>query len=176
MATAPLPGTRLATALAAGAIAVGLLAYPLVASGNDRVPAAIVAAIAIGALAGGTVARSSTFVAVGLAAIAAEYLLYLHDAHERLPLATALYAGALLTVAELAFWSISDGTPAAPVQPGAERAATIAATWLAASALAAVTILAARAFTGTSPWLEPIGLTAALALILGSITLARRGR
>ncbi len=173
MATRLRARPRLTAGAASSLVAAGCLAYPL-ADGSFPLAGSIVAVIALTALVGGILFRSHEAVTISISLVAAEYLLFLHHTGGHAALSTAPYAGGLVATAELAFWSLADGTIAAPTRSPARVITLIAATSAATAAGGALIILASRAASEPAAWLEPVGALSAAAVAL--VIAGRRAR
>jgi hypothetical protein len=124
---------------------------------------------AVAVLLAGLVLRWSAALAAGVALLGAQLALQLELGSDAFDPSTPASAGALLLVAELAWWSIETRVPAWS-QPGlaALRAATVLLVCAGATVVSAVVALAAGARVGGGTVLELTGVvaaTAALALV-----------
>jgi hypothetical protein len=133
-------------------------------------------ALAMSLLAVGLAARSGPLLGWGLAALGGEYGVLFTAEGRALDELTPLYAGALVLVAELAFWSIERRVSAWSEPTLVERRlARLATTTIGAAGVAAVVIVAAAASSGGGGIaLEAIGVAAAIgALALVAVLVQR---
>jgi hypothetical protein len=117
-------------------------------------------------LLGGLVLRWSGALAVGVALLGAQQAVRLELGPDRLDTWIPLVAGALLLVAELAWWSIEARVPAwsAPWLPG-RRLVTILVSCAGATAVAGVVAVAGGAQLAGGFGLELLGIAAAAAAV-----------
>ena len=169
MATTPTTTVRLATAAAAVTVAAALAVYPiLTAVGSLALPLTL-AVLALAALTVGLVLHGSPLIGLAVALLGLEFSL--RPGHHPSLAATALYAGSLILVAELAFWSETAQLLTATRPRIRLRLATIVIVALGATLLAAVVAEGAHAAV-SGAWLEPVGILAALAATLLLVLLA----
>jgi hypothetical protein len=125
----------------------------------------------------GLVARSAGAVGLGLAVIGADYAVLFIAEGGALDRFTPAYAAGFMLVAELGFWSIESRIPAwsDPAVPE-WRLARLVGACIGAAALAALTLVAGAAATGTGGLaVESLGVVAALgALVLITVLVGRR--
>ena len=126
-------------------------------------------------LLGGLVVRWSAALAVGTALLGGQQALRLALGPDELDAWTPVYAGALLLVAELAWWSIEPRAPSW-AQPGLapRRAATVLLTCLGATAVSAVVVVVAGAPLEGGFALELTGIVAATAALAVVAWVTRR--
>jgi hypothetical protein len=174
VATIRAPKTGLATGALALLSAVGLTVFPLLAS-SKALPATVpLAFVGLAMLATGLGKKAHAAIVVAVAAIAGEYLTALHALGEELSLKTPLYAGGLVLTAELASWSAAETIRQTPRAGIAKRAFQVGLAAVASVAVAAAVVVTARSISGSSVWLEPVGLAAAAAAIFVIVLLGRR--
>jgi hypothetical protein len=166
---------RVATAVAALAVAGGLAAATALREGNHELLLFLVGGAGAAALLGGLVLRWSAALAVGVAVLGAQQALRLELGSDAIDAATPLSAGALLLVAELAWWSIETRVPAWS-QPwvGVLRAATVLLACAGAAVVSALVVVAAGAPVGGGTGLELMGIVAAVGALAVIAYVARR--
>jgi hypothetical protein len=173
VATIRAPTTGIATGALAFLSAAGLTVFPLVASSKALPATAPLAFVGLAVLAVGLGKKAHTAIALAVAAIAAEYLTALHALGEELSLKTPVYAGGLVLTAELASWSAAETIRETPRAGIASRAFHVGLVAVASVAVAAAVVVTTRSFSGSSVWLEPVGLAAAAAAVFVIVLLAR---
>jgi hypothetical protein len=120
-------------------------------------------AAAVAVLLAGVLLRWSAALAAGVALLGAQQATRLALGPEGVDEATPLAAGALLLVAELAWWSIEPRIPAwAQPSVAAWRVVTVASACVAGTAVSAVVVVAAGAPVGGGTLLELAGVVAAV--------------
>lgn len=168
------PATGIVAAALALVCALGLAVFPLVGAGGSKAATLALALVGVGVLVAGLATRRYAGVALAVALFAIEYLTRLHESHEELSFATALYAGGLVLLAELAAWALAEEIHPTPRSRVPRRAGTVAILALAAGGVAAIVVVSARQAPAAGAWLEPVGLAAGLAAIVVIALLARR--
>jgi hypothetical protein len=125
-----------------------------------------VGGLALPVLLGGLLARWSAALAVGVALLGAQQAVRLSLGPDALDTWTPLVAGALLLVAELAWWSIEPRVPAwsQPLLAG-RRLLTVLVACAGASAVSAVVLVASGAPLSGGVGLELVGILAATAAV-----------
>jgi hypothetical protein len=157
--------------------AAALAAYPAAQDLRFQWAALVFAMAAVLLLTLGLVFRWPGALGLGLAALGAEYAVLFVAEGGALDRYTPVYAGGLMLVAELGFWSIEPRIPAWSDAAVAEwRLARLGGACIAAAALAALALVAAAAATGTGGLaLESLGVVAAVgSLILITVLVSRR--
>jgi hypothetical protein len=158
--------------LAAAAIA----ASPLLRDAEQPVLLLFIGGAALFALCVGLLGRWSAAVAVGVAVLGAQHALRLATGPETLDSWTPLYAGGLLLVAELAWWSNEPRvTSWSEGGVGLRRAGTVLSTCAGAAVVSALVVLAAGAPLRGGLALELVGVLAAMAA-LGVVACVARTR
>ena len=145
MATTPTATVRLITAATAGAAAAALAAYPVAAApGSSALPLTL-GLLALAALVAGLATRRAAATGAGLALLALELAFQPGHSRHLSFAATAAFAGGLVLVAELAFWSHNAGWVTPTRQRILRRAATTLIAALAATAIGALVVAGGRA-------------------------------
>jgi hypothetical protein len=131
--------------------------------------------VALPVLLGGLLLRWSAALAVGVALLGAQQAVRLALGPDALDSWTPLVAGALLLVAELAWWSIEPRVPAWS-QPAlaSRRLLTVLVACAAASAVSAVVLVASGAPLRGGVGLELVGILAATAAVAVVAFVARK--
>jgi hypothetical protein len=131
--------------------------------------------VALPVLLGGLLLRWSAALAVGVALLGAQQAVRLALGPDALDSWTPLVAGALLLVAELAWWSIEPRVPAWS-QPAlaSRRLLTVLVACAAASAVSAVVLVASGAPLSGGVGLELVGILAATAAVAVVAFVARK--
>jgi hypothetical protein len=168
--------TRLIFSAAALACAAGVAAYPAASASRLSWLEPTLAALALGLLAAGLLLRWAPLVVWSIAAIGAEYAVWLTLAGEDVNTRAPLVGGGLFLLAELAFDSID--SPAGRIEPDVllRRLVALAALAVGAFAVGVVALGAAAAPVTGGVALTAIGTAAAvLALALIARLASRRG-
>jgi hypothetical protein len=175
MATTPTATVRLTTAAIAFAAVGALAAYPIAgAPGSIALPLTL-GLLALATLVAGLAARRAAATGAALALLAIELAFQTGHGRDLSFAATGIFAGGLVLVAELAFWSHNTGLVTPTRQRILRRAATTLIAALAATAIGALVAAGARASI-SGAWLEPLGIAAAIAATLLLVLLASTTR
>jgi hypothetical protein len=135
----------------------------------------VVGGVAAGVLLAGLLLRWSAALALGIWLLGAQQATRLALGPDALDEATPLTAGALLLVAELAWWSIEPRIPAwAPPSVAVRRTVSVLLICIAATVVSAVVVVAAGAPVGGGTPLLLTGIVAATAAV-GVLAFVARG-
>jgi len=174
---APRPGpARVATALATLLAGAGVGAAAVLREGGHDLLLLVVGSLALAALLVGLLLRWSAALAVGVALLGAQQALRLELGPDALDAWTPVVAGALLLVAELAWWSIEPRIPAWTQRGLAlRRAATVMLACFAATIVSAAVVVVAGEPVSGGTVLELTGVVAAVGTLAVVAWIARRG-
>jgi hypothetical protein len=155
-------------------VAAGIALSPLVRHSDDRAWLLLLGCGGLVALCVGLAARWGAAVAFAIALLGAEQAVRLARGPDALDPWTPLYAGALLLVAELAWWSLEERVSAwAERGVATGRLLTVLFACVAGSAVAALVVLAAGAPIHGGFALELAGVLAATAALAVIAAVAR---
>lgn len=171
MAKTPATTVRLTTAATAVAAAAMLAAYPVAAADGSIALPLTLGLLAVATLLIGLAASQSVAIGASVALLGLELVFQPDSGHHASSGVVAVYAGGLVLVAELAFWSQTVGLLTPIRRRIARRSATTLIVALTASAVAALVNESSHASL-TGAWLEPLGVAAAIAATLLVILLA----